>query len=343
MDKNVKYNQNQLEIQVSQEQSQENKKKILSDERNIKKNKEPKKSKYKPMESELNNKISKMRFSPKKKKRISMYLVFTIFCSLLLACLIITHYYFNNVIKIHLYKNKNFSLLLFICLLIGSLILSAFASFCECFLRTHLFGILFFIILNLSINYCIIYLIIFIDYFEQIFCTLVIFVSGSIGLLIIALLVKDDTPATFILLIFNGIFSFVAGCIMCLIYNKIWNILFSILAFIISELNVYSSQYQFGSKKKKRKEIFIYSQPFELIISIFKFFYLILYPIFKALKIICENCKCEKKEKVEIKKDNKKIENKKGEEEDGEEEGEGQVEFQENKGEVKIDESHGDT
>ena len=92
MDKNVKYNPNQLEIQVSQEQSQENKKKILSDERNIKKNKEPKKSKYKPMESELNNKISKMRFSPKKKKN---FYVFSIYYFLLI---IISLFNYNSLL-----------------------------------------------------------------------------------------------------------------------------------------------------------------------------------------------------------------------------------------------------
>ena len=97
-------------------------------------------------------KKSKSRFSPKKRKRIYMYLALMIFCSFLLACLIISHFYFKkNDIRQILNKNKKISLFLFFIFLIGSLVLSVFACFCECFIKTHLFGILFLIILNLLI------------------------------------------------------------------------------------------------------------------------------------------------------------------------------------------------
>ena len=70
------------------------------------------------------------------------------------------------------------------------------------------------------------------------------------------------------------------------------NIFFSVIAFLISEFNIYSSQYQFG-KKKKKKEPLVYSQPFELIISIFKLFYFVLYLVILAIKSCFKACKSE--------------------------------------------------
>ena len=283
-------------------------------------------------QSQAYKKKLKSRFSPNKRKRINMYLVLTIFCSLLLACLVISHFYFENDIKQILDKNKKLSLFLFIFLIIGSLVLSAFACLCECFIKTHLFGILFFIILNLSNNYCIIYSTILVDYFEQLFCGLIILVSGSMGLLIITILVKDEIPSLLILFIFNGLFSFIAGCIMCYIYPKPWNIFFSILSIIISEFNVYSSQYQFGSKEKKIDTL-IYCQPFELIISIFKLFYFIINIILKIIKIcykVVIKCKNKNKNKIDNKstqQENAENEGENHEEEEiGEEQKEGKIE-----------------
>ena len=59
-------------------------------------------------QSQAYKKKLKSRFSPNKRKRINMYLVLTIFCSLLLACLVISHFYFEN--------GAELKLLIFFCL-----------------------------------------------------------------------------------------------------------------------------------------------------------------------------------------------------------------------------------
>jgi len=262
----------------------ENNSKSLSDERHKSKQKENSSTNH---EKKLKEKIPKNRFTPNKRKRIVMYLILVFFLLLSLICLILTHFYLEENITKILNKNRNFYILLFITSIVSSLIISSIASYCECLMKTHLFGILLFIILSILNNYCIIYSIIIVNYFEQLFCALVILVSGSFGLFINILIVKDENPSLFILFIFNGIFSFISGCIMCFIYNNLWNILFSFLAFIISEFNIYSSQYQF-CKKKKKKEPLIYSQPFELIISIFKLFYFVMFIFIRLIKVFCK-------------------------------------------------------
>ena len=218
-----------------------------------------------------------------------MYFVFIFFLSLSLTCLLVTNFYMKECIQKLLNENKNFDILLFIFSIISSLFISSFASFCECLIKTHLFGILFLILLSLVNNYCIIYLITKLNYFEQLYCALIVLTIGNFGLLINSLLVKDESPSLFILFIFNALFSLVSGCIMCSIYNKLWNLFFTFLAFFISEFNVYSSQYKFCNKKKK-KEPLIYCQPFELNISIFKLFYFIIYLLIKLIKICCKVC-----------------------------------------------------
>ena len=284
--------------------------------------------------NQTNKKKLKHRFSTNKRKKINMYLVLTIFCFLLLACLIISHFYFKSNIEQILNKHKNFSLFLFFILLIGSFVLSAFACFCECFIKTHLFGILFFIILYLSNSYCIVYSTVLFNYYEQLLCGLVILVSGSVGLLFITLIVKDEAPSLLVLFILNGLFSFIAGCIICYIHTKPWNIFFSILAIIISEFNVYSSQYQFLSKEKKTDTL-IYCQPFELIISIFKLFYFIFIILLKTIKICYKLFKCRKANQIDnksTKQDEENMENEaenQGEEGIGEEKNEGQIDVHE--------------
>lgn len=340
-----KDNKNEL-VKKPQEKSEDYNNKSSSDERiNYNKDlKEKERSQDLPVkESNSKQKKSKKRFSQEKRKRIGMYSVLTIFCLLLLAGLLISHYYFEEDIKNILSNNKIFYLLLFICLIFGSLILSAFVCCCECFLKTHLFGILFFTILTLAINYCIIYLIVLANYFEQLFCSIIILISGSLGLLIITIVVKDDVPRLLILFVFNAIFSFIGGFIMCIIFNKFWNIFFSFLSFFISEFNVYSSQYQFRNKQKKEQTL-VYSQPFEIIISIFKLFYFEIYLFIKLIKLLLKMFKCKKKKgnKNQKRKENNEIEGEGEGEEGGQGEGEGEVELEENKGEVKIiDQSQG--
>ena len=289
--------------QEAQGEQNRNDSKIISDERNLNKRDTKRNTKSIPVKkSQPTQKRKKCRFSPIKTKRINMYIVLNIYCLLLLASLLLSHHVFEEDVKNLLFnKEKNYAFLLFIILLVASLIFSGFASFCECLINTHLFGILFFVILNLCNDYCIIYLSSLNEskYFEQFFCALIILVSGSLGLLIITLVVKDEVPALFILFLFNGLFSFVGGIIMCGIYNNVWNIVFSVVAFIISEFNIYSSQYKYGNKQIK-KEPMVYSQPFELIISIFKLFYFVVYILIISIKTCC---KAFKREKGKVKED----------------------------------------
>ena len=103
------------------------------------------------------------------------------------------------------------------------------------------------------------------------------------------------------LYLFNALFSVIGGCIVCSIYTNSLNLYFSIIAFVISEFKVYSSQFKFG-RKKERKDPMVYGQPFELVISIFKLLYMILYLLYKVIKFIFKSCK--KQESKEHKENN---------------------------------------
>ena len=237
----------------------------------------------------IEEKKPKKRFTRRKLRKINMYIVLIAFLIISLGCLLLSHFVLEEDIKKIIEDNQTFTLLLFIILLIGSLLLSAFASFFECFLNTHFFGIIFFIALNLAFDYCVVYINHY-SYFEELFCSLIVLISGSIGLLIITLPLKDEESNSFVLYLFNLLFSVIGGCIMCSIYTNSLNLYFSIIAFIISEFNVYSSQFKFG-RKKERKDPMVYGQPFELVISIFKLLYMIFYLLYKVIKFIFKTCK----------------------------------------------------
>ena len=289
----------------------------MKKEENLKKNKYEKDSNSKIPKSPDNNKISsgerivhkqetdsiknsknnmkklKKKFSNKKRKSIEMFLVLFIFMSLSTICLSISHFTLQSKIEKLFDKNKKLSLAVFIIMLIGSFIFSIFVSCCECLIKTHFLGIIFFIILNVAIDYCVLY-ISYLSYFEQVFCFLIVLVSGSLGCLLITIFVKADIPNIYILLIFNLIFAIIGIAILFFIYNSTGDIIFSIFALIISEFNVYSSQYQLCSKEKR--EPMTYSQPFEIIISFFKMLFF-LYNILKKLaKIFSKICKKKKEE-----------------------------------------------
>ena len=135
-----------------------------------------------------------------------MFLVFFIFISISILCLIIHNFGLKSKTSEIYDKNKKLALAAFIILLIGSFILSIIVSFCECLIKTHFLGIIFFIILNLAIDYCVVY-ISYLNYFEPLFCFLIILVCGSFGCLLISILVKDDIPSILILLLINLLFS----------------------------------------------------------------------------------------------------------------------------------------
>ena len=253
----------------------------------------------------MDKKNQKKKYTNKKRKSIEMYFVFFIFFSISIICIVVHNFALKSQIDKILDKNKNLSLAAFIVLLIGAFILSIFISCCECLIKTHFLGIIFYIILNLAIDYCAIY-ISYLSFFEEIFCFLLIIVGGSLGCLLLTLLVKDDIPSIFILLLFNLLFCLICEIILFFIYKKLWERLFAVFGLIISEFNVYSSQYKLCSRDKKAP--ITYSQPFELIISIFKMSFFLSNIIAKLIKFFAKICKCkEKEEKEETGKDNEDI------------------------------------
>ena len=215
--------------------------------------------------SKNNLKKLKKKFSSKKRKSIGMFLVLFIFMSLSTMCLSISNFFYKTQTKELFDNNKKLSLAIFVLMLIGSFIFSIFVSYCECLIKTHFLGIIFCLSLNVALDYCILY-ISYLSYFEQVFCFLIVLISGSLGCLLITIFVKDSIPSLFILLLFNLLFSIIGIIIILFIYNKTWNLVCAILALIISEFNIYSSKYQLCSKDKK--DPLIYSQPFEIIILI---------------------------------------------------------------------------
>jgi len=287
MEENV--NQNSLVEQPHEKLPQEeNDNKISSVERISQKTDIPAKS----VKINVEEKKTKRRFTRRKLRKINMYIVLIAFLMISLGCLLLSHFVLEEDIKKIVENNQTFTLLLFIILIVGSLLLSAFASLFECFLNTHFFGIIFFIALNLAFDYCVLYINNY-SYFEELFCSLIVLISGSIGLLVITLPLKDKESNSFMLYLFNALFSVVGGCIICSIYTKSLNLYISIIAFIISEFNVYSSQFKFG-RKKERKDPMVYGQPFELVISIFKLLYMIIYLLYRVIKFICKSCKSKK-------------------------------------------------
>jgi hypothetical protein len=256
-------------------------------------------------DSKMDPKKHKKKYTNKKRKSIEMYFVFFIFFAVSTLCTIIHNFALNTQIDEILEKNKKLSLAAFIILLIGAFIFSIIISCCECLIKTHFLGIIFYIVLNLAIDYCVVY-ISYLSFFEEAFCFLIVIVSGSFGCLIITLLVKDDISSIYILLLINLLFCLICGLIVFFIYKKLWARLFAVFGLIISEFNVYSSQYKLCSKDKKLP--ITYSQPFELIISFFKMLFFLFNIIVKLVKFFARICKCkEKEDKDEAGKDNENV------------------------------------
>ena len=293
MEKKVNLDEKKLENsnKSNNNNEQENNNNKLSDERLNKKNKKLDIDNFKNSKNEA--KKQKKKYSLKKKKSIEMYLVLFIFLSITTICLVIHNYALKSKSAEIIDKNKKLALAAFIILLIGSFVVSTIISCCECLIKTHFLGIIFFIALNAAIDYCVIY-ISYLNYFEPLFCFLIILVSGSFGCLLITIIAKDDIPNMIILLLINLFFCLISGLILFFVYKKIWDRLFSIFGLLISEFNVYSSQYKLCSKDKKAP--ITYSQPFELIISFFKMLFFLINSIVKIVKCLSKTCKCKKKE-----------------------------------------------
>ena len=288
MNEEEKYKKSKLgKIDKGNNKSQTNDVKVSSGER-LSQNKEIDSIKI------ANNKLKKLKkkYPSKKRKSIGMFLVLFIFMSMSSIFLTISNFFYKSQIKELFDNNKKLSIAFFSLMLIGSFIFSIFVSYCECLIKTHFLGIIFCLSLNVALDYCILF-ISYLSYFEQVFCSLIVLICGSLGCLLITIFVKDAIPSLFILLLFNLIFSIFGIFIILFIYNKIWNLVCAILALIISEFNVYSSKYQLCSKDKK--DPLIYAQPFEIIITFLKMFFFLFNIIKKILKIFSKIFKCKKK------------------------------------------------
>ena len=276
-------------------------------------------------------KNSKIKLQTDKKNRQKMYIVLTVYLLAITILLPILYNYFNEKVESIYNKNNMISFIIFVVSIIFSLLLSSLISYYECLIKAHFFGIFFIIILFALNNYFILYSGIHFKLYKPFFCTLVILFSGSLGLMIISFVSKDKNISMFYLYVFNAFFSFSAGIVIYyFVFEKdLLILIFSIIAFLLSAFNVYSSQYKFlllffddkNEKKdkkhkkenkdkkaqKKEKDILIYSQPFELNISAVKFIFLLICYIIRFIKCLT-NCCCQKKNKVKGS-DNKETDN----------------------------------
>ena len=235
----------------------------------------------------------------KREKRIKMYITFFIFLLMSLLCLLVENNFFLENFE-NVLKKKTTTLFIFIISIVGALGLSTIICYCDCLIKIHFFGVFFLIILFVLNNYSIFYLKhIYFD-FPPFLCALMTLVGGSLGLILINIIVKDGIVNIFVLFGANAFFSIILGFLAYIFYKDFWSISFSIGAFLISEFNIYSSQYKFiiyneeQKKKRVKKECLIYLQPFELNISVFKFFVFLISIILKLFKF-CLQC-CKKKE-----------------------------------------------
>ena len=297
---------------------------IIQKEEEIPKKKESKK------DEEIKN--PKNEIQTDKNKRQKMYIVFTVYLLATVVLLPILYNYFNEKLDQIYNENNMISFIIFLGSIICSLLLSSLISYYECLIKTHFFGIFFIIILFAFNNYFILYSGIHLKIYKPFFCSLVILFSGSFGLMIISLISTDKSISMCYLYIFNSFFSFSAGVVVYyFVFDKDFLILIvSIIAFFLSVFNIYSSQYKFlllfsedkSEKKdkkdknenkdqkdtKKKKDILMYSQPFELNISALKFIFLLICYIIKFIKCLIKCC-CQKKNK-EKGTDNKETDNK---------------------------------
>ena len=260
--------------------------------------------------TEKKTKPSKADIKAEKLKRLKMYIVLGIFVTVSLLVLIIEYKGFKNKVEKTFKDHTTFCLFLFIIAIIAAISLSAFVSYCECIIKMHIFGVLFLIILNALNSYCIVYSIHHEITFSNLFSSLMTLVGGSLGLILATSLIRGEDINIVYLLAFNALGSAAFGFIAYIIYGDTWDLLFTIATFLVSEFNVYSSQYKVvlidsykemekekekekkekeKKEKEKKKEILIYSQPFELSISAFKFLIFLVSVVIKLIKC-CASC-----------------------------------------------------
>lgn len=233
-----------------------------------------------------------------KSKSRRMYIVLTLYLAICLLTIIILHTSVEDKNDNQFDKHKGITIFIFILAIIGALGTSVLVCYFEWLIKTHVLGILFTVILNVLTSYIITFVIHHIGKYHAFISALIVLSVGSCGMIVATIISKEEEVSIYYFFLFNGILSLMFGVIMMVVYKGPWETAFMILAFLISEFNVYSSQYQivfFGNdkenEKKKKKDILMYSQPFELSLSAFKFLIFFVSLIYKAIKF-CVNCCC---------------------------------------------------
>ena len=240
-------------------------------------------------------------------KRVRMYIVLCTFTGLSLISLIAAD---SFDLYDTLENNKALTILIFVIAIIGSLCLCVLVTYLEWLIKTHVLGILFVLILNGLNDYCMF----FSDHkikHNSFKIALAVLTAGNFAMLGISLASKEQNLSIYYLLLFNGIGSLILGIILLAFNKSNWTTCITVLAFLVSEFNVYSSQYQFvlfGNEKEnerqKKKDILMYSQPFELSLSAFKFIIYFVSLIFRTIKYGADCC-CGNKKQSEAKEETK--------------------------------------
>jgi hypothetical protein len=247
--------------------------------------------KIKPTENEVQK---------EKRKKIYMYLVLCIYLLISIICILIKDQFLETKINGIFDNSKTVTFLIFISSIGISFILSMIICHFDCLIKTHFFGIFFLLILGAFNNYSIIYGIYFFKNFRIFYSSIIVLASGSLGLLLLTLIIRHLNINICYLLIFNGIFSIGATAVLYyLIYDDFWTLIFCLTSLMISLFNTYSSLYKSlvvntGKKKRSKKELkdtLIYSQPFELNISIYKLLALLISFLLILFKACIKTCK----------------------------------------------------
>lgn len=236
-------------------------------------------------------------------KRLRMYAVLVLFNGLsLITILIIDNSSLKDKISEAFDKHEAITILIFVLAIIASLSLCSLVCYLEWLIKTHVLGILFVIILNGLNDYCILFIGYQLINTRSFKIALTVMTVGSLSMFGITFASKEQNISIYYLFLFNGIGSLIIGVILLAFYSHGWETSITVLAFLVSEFNIYSSQYQFvlygnekQNEKQKKKDILMYSQPFELSLSAFKFIIFFVSLIFRGIKY-CADCCCGNKE-----------------------------------------------
>ena len=247
------------------------------------------------------NKKKKLTTAEKNQsKRVKTYLLFFIYHLIPTICLILSHFVISKDLK-NIHENHKSSLLIIFIIAIGaSFILSGIVTFLECFQKIPLINGILYISLVICTTYIVVYIGEFF-YFEQMYCSMIVLSGGSFGLFVLIAINGNVVYSLFTLLVFNIICSGIAGFIMCYVYRKnlLWSVVFSSIAFLVSEFNIYTSQTKINEKKSDKPPEII-SQPFEFVISIFKIIFIIIQLFWTIIKKCLKTCETNENENQKV-------------------------------------------